>query len=112
MDLPLATIIDASQHRVHVSCGDAPSEANAEGRQDDEQVAPGFGSPERRAVHASRQIENFTDLAHFPWMHPRLFGDPSRMKVVAPEVSTDGRVLRYEFQRPEAKRSAVAVIPE
>lgn len=41
------TIIDVSQRCVHVLCGNAPREASAEGRQDDEQVASGFGSPER-----------------------------------------------------------------
>ena len=45
--LPVVTIIDASQRRVHISCGDAPHEASAEGRQNDEQVTPGFGSTER-----------------------------------------------------------------
>jgi phenylpropionate dioxygenase-like ring-hydroxylating dioxygenase large terminal subunit len=55
---------------------------------------------------ASRQIENFTDLAHFPWVHPGLLGDPSRVKVVAPEVRTESHVLHYEFQRPEAKSTS------
>src|SRR4051812_13216944 len=27
---------------------------------------------------ASRQLENFTDFGHFPWVHPGLLGDPSR----------------------------------
>jgi len=55
---------------------------------------------------ASRQIENFTDLAHFPWVHPGLLGDPSRVKVVPPEVRTEGHVLHYEFQRPEASSTS------
>jgi vanillate O-demethylase monooxygenase subunit len=55
---------------------------------------------------ASRQIENFTDLAHFPWVHPGLLGDPSRVKVTAPEVRTERHVLHYEFQRPEAKSTS------
>lgn len=52
---------------------------------------------------ASRQIENFTDLGHFPWVHPGLLGDPSRPVVTPPTVETDGHVLRYEFLRPEAR---------
>ena len=40
-----------------------------------------------------RQIENFTDLGHFPWVHPGLLGDPSRVVVVPPEVRTVGHVL-------------------
>jgi vanillate O-demethylase monooxygenase subunit len=55
---------------------------------------------------ASRQIENFTDLAHFPWVHPGLLGDPSRPRVAAPEVRRDGHVLRYEFMRPEARSTS------
>jgi phenylpropionate dioxygenase-like ring-hydroxylating dioxygenase large terminal subunit len=55
---------------------------------------------------SSRQIENFTDLAHFPWVHPGLLGDPKRVKVVAPEVRREGHVLHYEFQRPEAKSTS------
>jgi phenylpropionate dioxygenase-like ring-hydroxylating dioxygenase large terminal subunit len=55
---------------------------------------------------ASRQIENFTDLAHFPWIHPGLLGDPGRVVVLAPTVRTKGHVLHYEFQRPEAKSTS------
>jgi vanillate O-demethylase monooxygenase subunit len=55
---------------------------------------------------ASRQIENFTDLAHFPWVHPGLLGDPSRVIVVPPEVRTEGHVLHYQFERPEARSTS------
>ena len=55
---------------------------------------------------ASRQIENFTDLAHFPFVHPGLLGDPSRVLVVPPEVRTDGHVLHYQFGRPEARSTS------
>ena len=65
-----------------------------------------FCGPYTWNSEASRQIENFTDLAHFPWVHPGLLGDPSRVKVVAPEVRTEGHVLHYEFQRPEAKSTS------
>jgi vanillate O-demethylase monooxygenase subunit len=63
-----------------------------------------FCGPYRWNAEASRQIENFTDLAHFPWVHPGLLGDPNRVKVPdPPEVTTKGHVLHYEFQRPEAR---------
>jgi phenylpropionate dioxygenase-like ring-hydroxylating dioxygenase large terminal subunit len=51
---------------------------------------------------ASRQLENFTDFGHFPWVHPGLLGDPSRPVVPEHTVQTDGHVLRYEIVRPEA----------
>ena len=54
------------------------------------------------ACDASRQVENFTDFGHFPFVHPGLLGDPERPVVPGHEVRTDGHVLRYEIVRPEA----------
>jgi vanillate O-demethylase monooxygenase subunit len=51
---------------------------------------------------ASRQLENFTDFGHFPWVHPGLLGDPERPVVPSHSVDTDGHVLRYTIVRPEA----------
>jgi phenylpropionate dioxygenase-like ring-hydroxylating dioxygenase large terminal subunit len=51
---------------------------------------------------AARQVENFTDFGHFPWVHPGLLGDPERPVVPRHEVRTDGHVLRYSIVRPEA----------
>lgn len=54
---------------------------------------------------ASRQVENFTDFGHFPWVHPGLLGDPSRPVVPSHTVSVEGHVLHYEIVRPEAPNS-------
>lgn len=54
---------------------------------------------------ASRQLENFTDFGHFPWVHPGLLGDPDRPVVPDYSVRTDGHVLRYDIVRPEAPNS-------
>ena len=54
---------------------------------------------------ASRQLENFTDFGHFPWVHPGLLGDPARPVVPRHTVQADGHVLRYEIVRPEAPNS-------
>jgi len=54
------------------------------------------------ACDASRQVENFTDFGHFPFVHPGLLGDPERPVVPGHEVATAGHVLRYEIVRPEA----------
>jgi phenylpropionate dioxygenase-like ring-hydroxylating dioxygenase large terminal subunit len=54
---------------------------------------------------ASRQLENFTDFGHFPWVHPGLLGDPERPVVPEHSVETDGHVLRYQIVRPEAPPS-------
>ena len=51
---------------------------------------------------ASRQLENFTDFGHFPWVHPGLLGDPERPVVPDYDVTIDGHVLRDDIVRPEA----------
>jgi len=58
--------------------------------------------PYRWSCDAARQVENFTDLGHFPWVHPGLLGDPDRPVVPRHEVRTDGNVLHYSIVRPEA----------
>ena len=54
---------------------------------------------------AARQVENFTDFGHFPWVHPGLLGDPDRPVVPRHDVATEGHVLRYTIVRPEAPNS-------
>ncbi len=54
---------------------------------------------------SSRQVENFTDFGHFPWVHPGLLGDPSRPVVPDHTVRTEDHVLHYEVVRPEAPNS-------
>lgn len=54
---------------------------------------------------ASRQVENFTDFGHFPWVHPGLLGDPERPVVPDHQVETRGHVLHYQIVRPEAANS-------
>ncbi len=61
--------------------------------------------PYRWECDAARQVENFTDFGHFPWVHPGLLGDPERPVVPRHEVTTDGHVLRYSVVRPEAPNS-------
>ncbi|HLQ57306.1 MAG TPA: aromatic ring-hydroxylating dioxygenase subunit alpha [Streptosporangiaceae bacterium] len=51
---------------------------------------------------AARQVENFTDFGHFPWVHPGLLGDPARPVVPRHEVRAEGHVLHYSIVRPEA----------
>ena len=56
-------------------------------------------------ANAGRQVENFTDLGHFPWVHPGLLGDPARPLVPEHSVETKGHVLHYRVTRPEAPNS-------
>jgi len=55
--------------------------------------------------NASRQVENFTDFGHFPWVHPGLLGDVERPIVPDYSVETKGHVLHYTVVRPEAPNS-------
>ena len=61
--------------------------------------------PYRWECDAARQVENFTDFGHFPWVHPGLLGDPARPVVPRHEVRTEGHVLHYSIVRPEAENS-------
>jgi phenylpropionate dioxygenase-like ring-hydroxylating dioxygenase large terminal subunit len=54
---------------------------------------------------ASRQLENFTDFGHFPWVHPGLLGDIARPVVPDHTVEARGHVLHYSVVRPEATNS-------
>jgi vanillate O-demethylase monooxygenase subunit len=54
---------------------------------------------------SSRQVENFTDFGHFPWVHPGLLGDPERPVVPRHTVETREHVLHYQVVRPEAPNS-------
>jgi phenylpropionate dioxygenase-like ring-hydroxylating dioxygenase large terminal subunit len=58
--------------------------------------------PYRWRCDAARQVENFTDFGHFPWVHPGLLGDPDRPVVPPYQVHTDGHVLRHQIVRTEA----------
>ena len=49
--------------------------------------------PYRWQCDAARQVENFTDFGHFPWVHPGLLGDPDRPGAAA----SPGQ---YRRQRP------------
>jgi len=61
--------------------------------------------PFRWHAGASRQVENFTDFGHFPWVHPGLLGDPERPVVPEHTVETREHVLHYTIIRPEAPNS-------
>lgn len=51
---------------------------------------------------SSRQVENFTDFGHFPWVHPGLLGDPKRPEVPECKVTLKDSILYYSVVRPEA----------
>jgi phenylpropionate dioxygenase-like ring-hydroxylating dioxygenase large terminal subunit len=69
---------------------------------EDEGWAVVSAGPYRWECDAARQVENFTDFGHFPWVHPGLLGDPARPVVPRHEVRTEDHVLHYTIVRPEA----------
>jgi vanillate O-demethylase monooxygenase subunit len=56
------------------------------------------------ATDASRQVENFTDFGHFPWVHPGLLGDPERPVVPDHQVETAAHAA-LSGRPPEAANS-------
>jgi phenylpropionate dioxygenase-like ring-hydroxylating dioxygenase large terminal subunit len=59
---------------------------------------------------ASRQLENFTDFGHFPWVHPGTLGDPNRVVVDKHSVQVkDGHVMYYYYLRPEPENEQFKV---
>jgi vanillate O-demethylase monooxygenase subunit len=60
------------------------------------------GEPMEWRCQATRQIENFADLAHFSVLHVDAFGNPDEMEIAPYDVrrSTDGSALTFEFEYP------------
>jgi vanillate O-demethylase monooxygenase subunit len=70
-----------------------------------DQYRPVLTGPFAWDAAAARQLENFTDFGHFPFVHPGLLGDPERTQVPEHTVAREGHVLRYEITRPESPNS-------
>ena len=62
--------------------------------------------PYRWRCDAARQVENFTDFGHFPWVHPGLLGDPERP--VVPSHQVEHRRPRAALPRSSARRRPTA----
>jgi len=59
---------------------------------------------------ASRQLENFTDFGHFPFVHPGVLGDPNRVVVEKHTVNVkDNHVMIYYYLRPEPENEQFKV---
>lgn len=96
-------------HTVWLSLGDPPADSFA---------LPEFGEPDRRilgagsfAVHASglRVIENFLDMAHFPYVHTGLLGEEPHTEVAPYRVEHEGGELfarDCRFYQPMSAASA------
>lgn len=84
---------------------------------------PEFAEPDRRAVSAGsirvgtsglRVIENFLDMAHFPFVHTDILGAEPLTEVAAYDVELDDRadeVLAVNCRFPQPRGSAAASEP-
>lgn len=78
---------------------------------------PVFDDPEFKCVlgpsydwktHSARRVENYTDLAHFPFVHPETLGRAGHTTFLTPEINfrSEGR-MRFRYDPKEGARSAV-----
>ncbi|MEP1209510.1 MAG: Rieske 2Fe-2S domain-containing protein [Rhizobiaceae bacterium] len=76
-----------------------------------------FDDPEFKCVlgpsydwktHSARRLENFTDLAHFPFVHPETLGKAGQVTYLIPEMRfEEGGKLRYRYEPPKGARNAM-----
>ena len=78
---------------------------------------PVFDDPTFRCVpgpsydwktHSARRVENYTDLAHFPFVHPETLGSAGHVTFLTPQIAfrKEGR-MRFRYAPPEGARNAV-----
>ena len=70
---------------------------------------PAFDSPGVRAVAGEpytwpvsleRRVENYTDLAHFAWVHDGSLGDRQHPEVPIPEITREDAALHFHYDPP------------
>jgi phenylpropionate dioxygenase-like ring-hydroxylating dioxygenase large terminal subunit len=67
------------------------------------------GAPYTWPTSAARRVENFVDLAHFPWVHDGTLGTRAEPVPPVPEVRREGSELRFEFVPPAIDAADVAL---
>jgi len=67
-------------------------------------IAPEFkvltGTPYTWPTSAARRVENFVDIAHFPWVHDGTLGRRDEPVPPLPDVRREAGELRFEFVPP------------
>ena len=56
-----------------------------------------MGKPYTWATSAGRRLENFVDLAHFPFVHPNTLFDPNMKEVAPPSIERENGQLIFHF---------------
>ena len=67
------------------------------------------GSPYTWPTSAARRVENFVDIAHFPWVHDGSLGRRDEPVPPLPEVRREAGELRFEFVPPSIDAASEAL---
>jgi phenylpropionate dioxygenase-like ring-hydroxylating dioxygenase large terminal subunit len=67
---------------------------------DDASMRAVAGEPYTWPTSLERRVENFTDLAHFAWVHDGSLGDRSVPEVPIPEIRRSAGALRFAYDPP------------
>jgi len=68
---------------------------------DDESMRVVAGEPYTWPTSALRRVENFVDLAHFPWVHDGTLGTRAEPVPPIPSIERAGAELRFHYDPPE-----------
>ncbi|MEM8905688.1 MAG: hypothetical protein AAGF02_18435 [Actinomycetota bacterium] len=63
--------------------------------------------PELWEVAPGRIVENFNDLAHFPFVHAETFGDASSPDVADITVESDAAIIRHRIEMSQLDRQTL-----
>ena len=58
------------------------------------------GSPYTWPISVERRVENYTDLAHFAWVHDGSLGDRRHPQVPVPEITRREGALHFHYDPP------------
>lgn len=59
-------------------------------------------------THSARRVENYTDLAHFPFVHPETLGRDGHVTFLTPQIDFRGEGrMRFRYEPPEGARQAM-----
>jgi vanillate O-demethylase monooxygenase subunit len=67
------------------------------------------GAPYTWPTSAARRVENFVDIAHFPWVHDGTLGRRDEPVPPLPDVRREAGELRFEFVPPSIDAADVAL---
>ncbi|RXJ72762.1 hypothetical protein CS022_14095 [Veronia nyctiphanis] len=75
---------------------------------DDPSFTCTMGIPYTWKTHAARRLENYTDLAHFPFVHPETLGNPDFVTFLIPDIDLQPPgCMRFKYEPPEGGRNGM-----